>query len=265
MDTFDATDLADIHNHLVPEVDDGARTVAESIHHLRLLAADGVTRLAVSPHLDARLIHDPGAAHQRLARLEAGFRQLCEACAPLDDVPALVFGQEILVPDPETARRLFAEPRFGIAGTRYALVEFGFDLGEDPTGVVREVRAAGRRPIVAHPERYRRDGGPVPIEEIRLWKEEGALLQVNAGSLLGAYGEGVEALGWRILAEGLADLVATDHHANARPVSPAAAGRAIAARGGGEQARLLLVENPGRILADRETLPVSPRRSLAAA
>ena len=260
MSVFEPRELADIHNHLVPGVDDGARTLAESLHHLRLLGAAGVTRLSVSPHLDGRFVHEAGAVFLRLERLEAAFNELVAACRELDGVPDLVFGQEILVPDSETARALFTtEPRVGIAGTRYALIEFGFDLGKDPVGVVREVIAAGRRPIVAHPERYRRDWKPVGIEEIRSWKEAGALLQVNGGSVLGAYGDAIRDTALALLDEGLADLIGTDHHADARPVSPAEVGAGLVDLGFAAQARRLLSENPHRILSDRDTLPVDAR------
>ena len=264
MPEFNASELADLHNHLVPAVDDGARSIQESVNHLRALARDGVRRLAVSPHLDARLVHEPGALAERFERLEAAFHELVTACAGRTDVPQLQFGQEILVPDPGTAEAAFAAARLGIGGTRYALIEFGFDLGDDAPGVVRAARAAGRLPIVAHPERYRRNGAPTTVDEIRTWKDAGALLQLNGGSILGGYGEGIEELAWRLLREGLIDLISTDHHADARPVSPAEVGRRLAARGAAEQARLLLSENPLRILTDRDTLPV-PRWTVSAA
>lgn len=262
---FEAANLADIHNHLVPGVDDGARTIGESLCYLQALAADGVTRMAVSPHLDGRLVYEASAVHERLARLEAGFAELGAACAGRHDVPALVFSQEVLVPDPETAARLLVEPRVGLAGTPYVLIEFGFELGEDPAGVVSATLGADRRPVVAHPERYRRRGDRIGLEEVRSWKTAGALLQVNIGSVLGDYGEGIAELAWQILGEGLADLLATDHHATSRPVSPARGWRELAARGAAEHAHLLLSENPQRILAGQETMPVGPLRSRAVA
>lgn len=265
MNDLEPTNMVDLHNHLVPGVDDGARTMAESLRHLRALKADGVERLAVSPHLDARLVHDPGALQQRLHRLEVGFEELRTAASRERAVPALFFNQEILVPDPDTARKVFAEPRVGIRGTRYVLIEFGFDLGTDPVGVIHSTIAAGRRPVVAHPERYRRAGGQVGIEEIRSWKKAGARLQTNAGSLLEGYGPGIAEMAWRLIDEGLADLIGTDNHADARPVSPATVWRALAMRGAGDRARILLSENPSRILADRDTLPVEPRGARPAA
>ncbi len=266
MKAFDRRELADIHNHLVPGVDDGARTLGEALRHVRAMAGAGVTRLAVSPHLDGRTTHEPGALHERLRCLEDAFHVLLRACTGRPDVPTLVFGQEIMVPDPDTARKLFAaDPRVGIAGTRYALIEFGFDLGEDPVGVIRAALDAGRRPIVAHPERYHRGGRIITVDEIRGWKQAGARLQVNAGSILGEYTEEIQGMAFRLLAEGLADLVASDSHADARPVSPANVGRALAARGLGAQARALLSDNPQRILADRDTVSVAAAPTIAVA
>jgi protein-tyrosine phosphatase len=256
-------DLVDLHNHLVPGVDDGARTTAESLSCLHAFADDGVRRMAVSPHLDGRLVHDAGAFYQRLDLLESTFHELQADLALESRVPELVFSQEIMVPDPETAALVFLEPRVGIRGTRYALIEFGFELPDEPASVVRTVRDAGRRPIVAHPERYRRNGEPVEIAEIMSWKDAGATLQVNGGSLLGNYGPRIAELAWEILARGLARLVATDHHGADWPVSPAAVSRKLSSRGAGDLTPLLFSENPRRVLDDRVTLPVPPHRTRA--
>ncbi len=257
MHDFDADGLTDLHNHLIPGVDDGARDAEESLRWLRLMWADGVTRLATSPHLFGWLTQEEsGTFERRLRDLEQAFAELQSAVAGRDDVPALHFSQEILVPTPEVAQAVFGHPDVGVRGTRYALCEFGFDPEGDPCDVVAAVRAQGRTPIIAHPERYRRDGGRIPIEEMRRWKEAGALLQVNGGSLLGDYTKSIEHTAWRLIEEGLADLVSSDHHADSRPVSPRAVGRALARRGAGEQARLLLAENTGRVLDDRDLLPV---------
>ncbi len=257
--------LADIHNHLVPGVDDGSRSVSESLTYLTQLRAEGVVELATSSHLSGWLVYEEGALEARLHRLEQGFAQLERACAGREDVPRLFFSQEILTPTPDVAERVFARPGPGLRGTRYALCEFGFDPEGDTVAVVRTVLAAGKQVIIAHPERYRRRGQPVPIEQVRAWKDAGALLQVNCGSLLGEHGPGHEALAWQLVQEGLADLAGSDHHADNRPTSPRAAALLLLDRGASEQARLLFSENPRRILADRETLPVPPLSAEAAA
>ena len=146
---------------------------------------------------------------------------------------------------------MFRDARSGVRGSRYALVEYGFDLRVDATKVVEAVLAAGKRMIVSHPERYRRDGQPVSVAEILSWKKAGALLQVNGGSVLGDYGERIAQTAWRLLEDGQVDLIATDHHADSREVSPAAVAERLLARLSVEAARLLMCENPAHVLDDQ--------------
>ena len=248
--------LVDIHNHLVPAVDDGAKSFDEALRHLHGLYADGVRQLSVSPHLFGWLTEEEGALAQRIDLLENAFADLQQDLAGLPNVPELFFGQEILCPTPEIARRVFEEPRAGYRGTSYALVEFGFELQGDPTFVVQTVLRAGRRIVISHPERYRRNRVNVQIDELRNWKAAGAKLQVNAGSLLGDYGSAIETLAWQVLSEGLADVVSTDHHADSRVVSPRATFEAITRRGQRDVAQLLLAENTARVLRDEPLLAV---------
>lgn len=257
-------DAVDLHNHLLPAVDDGSQSFDETLRHLRALRHEGVTRLAVSPHLFGWLTEEPHGLTARLDRLEEVFAQLQHTLSDRRDIPVLYFNQEILCQTPEMARAVFREPRAGLRNTNYALVEYGFDLTIDCTEIVHAVRASGRRMIVSHPERFRRDGQPVDFAEIVSWKEAGALLQVNGGSLLGDYGRAIAKSAWTLLHDGLADLVATDHHADQRQVFPAQVAARIVERGGGTQARLLMCENPGRILENRDTVAVPPWAESAA-
>jgi protein-tyrosine phosphatase len=241
--------LADIHNHLVPAVDDGSRSLAESIRHLTQMRAEGVTRLATSSHIFTWLTADPGAFEARFRELENAFEKLNKALAGRDDIPELHFNQEILADSVENTHAAFAMiKRLGLRGTEYALIEFGFDLTFDCADIVRTVVDAGKKPIISHPERFRRDRKPVTTEEIVTWKNAGALLQVNAGSLTGYYGPNVETLGWHLLESNLADLISSDHHADARPVSPAETYNKITARISEAVARRLMSEAPNRIL-----------------
>jgi protein-tyrosine phosphatase len=266
MDKSELQNIVDIHNHLLPGVDDGAASLDESLLHLRSLFSDGVTRLAVSPHLFGWLSEEERGLALRLDRLEAVFAELEAVCAEQMDVPRISFSQEILCPTPDIALSVFQEPRAGVRGTRYALVEFGFDIKSDCTHIIRAVLASGKRMIISHPERYRRGGQPVSLAEIATWKQAGALLQVNGGSLLGDYGDPIARNAWHLLHSGAADLISTDHHADNRVVSPARVARVIRGRGGREQARLLMCENPGRILddADLVAVPGWPGRASAA-
>ncbi len=248
--------FVEIHNHLLPGVDDGSRSLEESLRHLRSLFDDGVRRLAFSPHLFGWIAGEHGGVDGRISELRRAFEQVRRAVCDESGVPALTLGQEVLLRSAALARRVARAPDVGYAGTAYVLLEFGFDLPTDCVAIVREVLDAGRRPIVAHPERYRRDGERVDVDEVAAWKEAGALLQVNAGSLAGKYAPDIERLAWRLVHHGLADIVGSDNHADSRPQSPLEAHRLLHSAAGESLARLLLHENPGRVLDDLDPRPV---------
>jgi protein-tyrosine phosphatase len=91
------------------------------------------------------------------------------------------------------------------------------------------------------------------------WRAAGALLQINAGSLTGRYGEQARFNALAILENALADYVCSDFHSRGRP-STSAAGRLLLDAGGDEQLQLLTSVNPTRLLAGDMPLPVAPVR-----
>ena len=151
-------------------------------------------------------------------------------------------------------RRVLNRPGVGLGGTRWLLVEIGFDLQGSHEDVVRAAVSAGRGIIIAHPERYHFLPGHAPLELMRRWRALGALLQVNAGSFTGHYGDyspDSERLAWEMADNGLVDLIATDHHGFRRVgVSLREAFEALAGRGRREIAERALAGTPGEILRD---------------
>ena len=133
-------------------------------------------------------------------------------------------------------------------------MEFGFDLSGTHTDVIEASIAAGRRIVIAHPERYRYVDGDEPLDVMRRWRDLGALLQVNAGSFSGHYrssSPGSRELAWDMVAAGLVDLIATDHHGIRRVgVSPGEAYEVLRARGEGALARRAMEEVPAALLRD---------------
>lgn len=254
--------ITDLHSHLVPGVDDGAATVAESITALEGLRTEGVVQLVTTPHLLVPRLPSDDAIARVLDEHRRGFARLAEALRDRNDLPAVALGQEIWLPDVAAARRLLRQPGIGLGDTRYLLVEFGFDPVGTQDDVIAAVLNAGWRIVVAHPERYRFPPSVDALDTIRRWHELGAALQINAGSLSGYYNNSSpdsESLAWQMIEAGLAHLVATDHHAaNRAGVSPREALSALTARGAHTEGRRLLGENPGRIARNIAPLPVPP-------
>jgi protein-tyrosine phosphatase len=243
--------FTDLHSHLVPGVDDGSTSVEESLASLAALRAEGVGALVTTPHLLLPRLAADADISRELAVQRAAFEELVEAVRDRDDLPAIALGQEIWAPDAYQIRRVIRRTDVGLGGGHYLLVEFGFDLQGTHEDVVREVVDGGRGIVVAHPERYRYLPGIEPLEQMRRWREMGALLQVNAGSFGGYYAHsnpGARELAWAMVERGLVDLVSTDHHGTRRAgVSLLEAFEALAGRGERELAERVLARAPDQV------------------
>lgn len=247
--------MIDFHNHLIPGVDDGAASLDESRAALEAYRAQGVRAVVATPHLRASLADTPAALDAYLAEVDAAWARLAALAAAEFPEMRLERGFEVMLDTP--APRL-DDPRLRLAGTPFVLVEFPFmTVPPNADRTLFELKVAGWTPVIAHPERY--SNADAAGRQAAEWKRVGGLLQVNAGSVLGKYGPEARRLAWSLLGQGMADYVCSDHHA--RGTLHLAACRDVLAQAGGEaQARRLMDENPARLLAGEQPLPVEPLR-----
>jgi len=242
--------VIDFHNHVIPGVDDGAADVDEALAALETMREQGATVVIATPHLNGAATQDPEVLERALAEIDLGWEALT-AAAPA--APRLERGVELML---DVMAPDLSDPRLRLAGTRFALVEFPFmTVPPNATQALFELQVNGWTPILAHPERYANASSS--LADAEEWRRSGALLQVNAGSLLGRYGDRARKLGWGLVERGWAAYLCSDFHARGRyPV--AAAMQALADAGASEQAELLFSANPQRLLAGEAPLPVPP-------
>lgn len=236
--------MIDLHSHLLPAVDDGSRSVDQSVKVLAAMARHGVTDVCLTPHMQAsRAEYGPPTAHHR------AFEAL-EAKAPSN--PRLHRGAEVMLDRPLT-RPVALARNVTLAGSRYILVEFPRLVSYDiVTSAINQVVELGLIPVVAHPERY----SCCSVHSVRHWRTVGARMQVDATTLLASQARGQRAR--QLIAEGLADILAGDNHGDDRTVATGA--RFLEAQDGSEQAVLLAARNPAAILEDKSLSPVPPLR-----
>jgi len=239
--------MIDLHCHILPGMDDGARHQEEAVHMAALAAESGVRAVVATPHcMDGGAKAVSSAVQQMQAVLQ-------EAQIPLQVFPGMeIFGTT------DTARLLRAGKLLTLNGSRYPLIEFAFESdGEEETRILREVREAGFVPVVAHPERYvwvRRDP-----ELLNLWTQMGCLMQVNKGSLLGRFGEGAQRMAMEMTGRGIAAVVGSDaHYARIRTPWLYEVWDLLARQFAPVAAQVLLQDNPQRILQDQTILPAVP-------
>ena len=163
--------MIDLHNHLLPGVDDGSRSVAQSLRVLSAFAAQGVTAVCLTPHLMAS-----DAAGGRPADHDLAFAALL-AAAPT--TPRLLRGAEIMLdrPLPDSVAR---QRSVTLNGTQYALVEFTRMVTfQTAAAALAHVVELGLVPVLAHPERY----ACCTPEVVRRWRSLGAVMQVDGTTL----------------------------------------------------------------------------------
>ena len=245
--------MIDIHTHVLPGIDDGSQSMDMSLEMLSLAAESGVDTLVTTPHcnipgeyenyVDDELAQLWDILNEEKERLEIPIR-LCK-------------GMEIYA-TPELPELLQEKRLWTLNDTSYFLVEFAFD--EDPDFcwfILRACEELGYQPIIAHPERYFFvQGDPELAYE---WCTAGYGLQVNKGSLLGRFGDLPQRTAELLMDHGLVACVASDAHRPHRRSTYMGDIRRLLEQDYGESyCRLVLSENPARILNGEELLGYEP-------
>ena len=255
MTAYDEAALVDIHNHLVPGVDDGARSVEAVVQSVDRMVRAGIQRIVTTPHLQGSLTLDDERLAARLSEVGEAFERARTALASQYPYVEFLCGQEVLMDVPEID---FSDARVRLAGTSFVLVEWPrLQIPPGTPRVLERIRQAGYRPIVAHPERYA--GMQRQIGLAGQWRGAGAYLQVNYGSLVGRYGSEAQTVAFRLLREGWVDYLASDFHGHPTlKIYRQEAWTAFEERHAGPVADVLCRANPARVIADLEPVPVPP-------
>jgi protein-tyrosine phosphatase len=247
--SLNLTQMVDIHSHVLPEFDDGAISLEESVAMCRAAASDGIKTIIATPHMFNGVYDAPDkdTISQKITTL----MEACDACVKIVPGGEVRYSYEIFqeIGDPGSRIRL--------NGGSYMLLEFPFR--SMPPGVevtIFEILNAGVTPVIAHPERNRKFLEKPEI--LGNLVERGAFAQLDAASLSGNFGHEIQRLAKRIIEAGLAHFIATDahHQDRRRPVLSRAA--AIAADWGGEEYARALVEANPEALVNNRPIPFQP-------
>ncbi len=243
------TRMVDIHCHVLPETDDGAVSLEESVAMCRVAASDGIKTIVATPHMFDGVHATP--ARETIRRKIAMVMQACGGCVQIVPGGEVRYSYEIFqeAHDPDA--------RIKLNGTSYMLLEFPFhSVPPNIEMTIFQILNAGITPVIAHPERNKRIQEKPAILATLI--ERGAFAQLDAGSINKGFGPEAHRLSKQIIEAGLAHFIATDaHHLDRRrPVLSQAV--AIAAEWGGEEyARAMVEDNPAALINDR-AIPFQP-------
>jgi protein-tyrosine phosphatase len=231
----------DLHCHWVAGVDDGARTIDDSVMILRALRDIGYAQVVATPHMRAGMFdNDRGG-------LEAAYERTVAEVERYPGMPALGLGSEHHLDD-VVFPQLLAGKGLPYPGGHAALVELPDD--RFPLRVaerLHELRVRRIRPVLAHPERYR------PVwEDIRVLDpllDGGTVLLLDVAAVVGKYGRAAKKSAHELLEAGYYYAGCTDAHRAGDAAEVAKGIDRLRDVIGPDETDFLLVEGPRRILA----------------
>lgn len=234
--------MIDLHAHILPGVDDGPKHMDSALKMLKLAASDGIREIVATPHVLG------GIDRQQNDFLIAKFEQLADEAERNGIDIAIHLAAEIYI-NPEI-ESIIDYPCCSFDGKgRFILVEFS--MNELPFGYETILRKLVKKeiiPIVAHPERNYQVSRN--IDYARRIVDTGAVLQLNAGSLLGVFGRRIKKASYKLLENDLVYIVASDaHNPRSRPPILSKAKSQLTKLVGEDIAEDLILNNPEFILS----------------
>lgn len=191
--------FVDWHSHILPGVDDGFKTIEDSLKLLGTYDELGVKKLWLTPHIMEDYPNETSDLRKR-------FEELCNAW---DGNVELRLASENML-DSLFEERLEKKDFLPIGDDgKHLLVETSyFNPPMNMDELLENVMGAGYEPVLAHPERYRY----MDKNDYLNYKDMGVLFQVNFFSLIGLYGETARGNAEWLLRNGMVDLTGSDLH-----------------------------------------------------
>ena len=247
--------MYDLHAHILPGVDDGAKTPQDTVDMARVAAENGTITILATPHRKD-ITENWSVAYIRQL-VEDMNSKIADEGIDLTLVLGMENHLDVDLPDEVTNGRALT-----MNGSRYILVEMPFfgrpNYVED---VMFRIQVQGLIPVLAHPERieaFQRDPAL-----LKVFVEGGMLSQVTGGSLLGYFGKHVQRFTRRLMQQGLVHIIASDTHFPGGPRSPQlppgleAAAKIV----GTQRAQSMVVDTPKAVLENKPVQVDPPKDS----
>ncbi len=194
--------MVDIHSHIIHSVDDGSDSIETSLKMIKEELSQGVDKIILTPHLRH------GIFEVADEKIRENFIELKNKCKEQNLPVELYLGREITL-----YKNLFHDIKNGnfipLSNEKYILIEFPYynDVGIDE--VCYNIDLLGFIPVIAHVERYEYFR---TVENVKSAKAVGALIQVNASSIIGKSGAKEKKFVKLLLKNKLVDFVGSDYH-----------------------------------------------------
>lgn len=197
----------DLHSHLIPGIDDGAKTIADSIEMIRGLMDLGYRKMVTTPHIMS------DAYPNTPEKIRAGLEKIKDAAAKEGLEVELEAAAEYYV-DEAFVEQLETEELLSFGGEKkYLLFETSYiSKPMSLNKVIFRLNTLGYSPVLAHPERYQYFWKDEGIEELEILRERGLKFQVNIASFAGRQGRRAANIARTLTKNGMVDFIGSDIH-----------------------------------------------------
>ena len=193
----------DFHSHLIPNIDDGSKSIEESIQMLKTFKKLGYQKVITTPHVMSDFYKNESATI--LDGRDQIRKQLKELKIDIEFEAAAEYYLD------ESLEDKIARGDILTFGDKYVLFELPF-FSEPPnlSQIIFQFQTNGYKPILAHPERY--GFWYKDFEKYRELKDKGVLLQLNILSLIGHYSPETQKISEKLIKEDLISFLGSDCH-----------------------------------------------------
>ena len=200
--------MIDFHNHVLSNVDDGPKSLDESIDMLKTAAKQGITDINNTVHFQHPKMQNKNVEYEYLK-------------SKVNELQVILDKENIKITIHLSAEVFYlpnlleisTNPLTTIGNGKYMLIEFKTNIfPTDFENQFYELQSNGITPIIAHPERYRFVQKEVKI--LKTWLERDYVIQIDAGSILGQFGKNTQNVALKMIKNGFIHLIGSDAHNN---------------------------------------------------
>lgn len=198
--------MIDFHNHIIPNLDDGSKSVEMSLNMLKEAQSQGITDIVNTVHYQHPKMNKKNTSYNFVINEINAFQKIVDdnnIAIKIHPASEVFFGFNLT--------KILDNPITTFGNGKYMLIEFqrlSFPKGYEDE--LFKLQLSGITPIIAHPERYRGIQNNIDLAE--KWIERGYLIQIDCASIIGGFGKETQTSAINLLKKGLCHLIGSDAH-----------------------------------------------------
>jgi len=198
--------ITDIHNHILPGIDDGAATVEGSLELLEKFKNLGITKFICTPHIMNDFYpNNPKIIAEALSKLKSRI-VLNDSLKNTE----ITFAAEYMI-DQSFLDLMQAEKLLTLKDNMVLVEMSYFQAPINLNEILFNLQTSGYKPVLAHPERYAFYHAK-DLSKYEELKNRGCLFQLNTLSLTSHYGSNIQKIAYKLLENGMIDFIGSDTH-----------------------------------------------------